>query len=62
VIDGIVAEPQGGAHRNPDAAIAALGAAVAQALDEHLGRSAQALRQQRRDRFYAIGRSGLGTV
>lgn len=62
VIDGIVAEPQGGAHRNPDAAIAAVGAAVAQALDQHAGRSAQAVRQQRRERFYAIGRSGLGAV
>jgi acetyl-CoA carboxylase carboxyl transferase subunit alpha len=56
VIDQIVREPIGGAHREPAAAIATVGAAVASALDELSDRDAAALREQRRDRFYAIGR------
>ena len=56
VIDEIIAEPIGGAHREPAAAVATVGAAVAAALDE-LGRlSPDEQRAQRRDRFLAIGR------
>jgi acetyl-CoA carboxylase carboxyl transferase subunit alpha len=56
IIDGIVAEPLGGAHRNPDTAIQALGDAVAVALDGLDGLSADALRQARRAKFLAMGR------
>ncbi|MES1203658.1 MAG: acetyl-CoA carboxylase carboxyltransferase subunit alpha [Pseudomonadota bacterium] len=56
VIDDIIAEPVGGAHRAPGAAVAAVGAAVAEALDAMAGKSPDELRVQRRDRFYAIGR------
>jgi len=56
VIDGIIKEPVGGAHREPGAAVAAVGAAVAEALDTLAGKSPDELRVQRRDRFYAIGR------
>lgn len=59
VIDAIVAEPLGGAHRRPEAAIAAVGEIVSQALDELAGLDPAALRQQRRERFYQIGRIGL---
>ena len=55
VIDGIIKEPVGGAHRAPEQAVAAVGAAVAKALDALSGLDADALRKQRRDRFYAIG-------
>src|SRR5262245_49740620 len=57
VIDGIVTEPIGGAHRDPAAAISATGEAIADALDElkHLDR--EAVRKQRRDKFLAIGRT-----
>jgi acetyl-CoA carboxylase carboxyl transferase subunit alpha len=55
VIDRIVPEPVGGAHRQAAAAIETLGAAVAEALDE-LGRlPPEALRAERRAKFLAIG-------
>jgi acetyl-CoA carboxylase carboxyl transferase subunit alpha len=57
VIDSIITEPIGGAHRDPPAAIAAAGDAIADALAA-LGRLDPAgLRQQRREKFLAIGRS-----
>ncbi|MBN8608456.1 MAG: acetyl-CoA carboxylase carboxyltransferase subunit alpha [Caulobacterales bacterium] len=56
VIDDIVKEPVGGAHREPGAAIATVGAAIAEALDDLSALSADEIRAQRRDRFLAIGR------
>jgi len=56
VIDQIIPEPVGGAHREPAAAIASVGAAVAAALDELTPLSPAQLRAQRRERFLAIGR------
>jgi acetyl-CoA carboxylase carboxyl transferase subunit alpha len=56
VIDAIIEEPVGGAHREPAAAIARVGAAIAEALDELGELDATQLRAQRRDRFLAIGR------
>lgn len=56
IIDGIIKEPLGGAHRDPEKAIAAVGAAVAKALDALSDLDGPALRAQRRDRFLAIGR------
>ena len=56
VIDTIVPEPLGGAHRAPHAAIAALGDALAGAVDGLAGQSPHALRQGRRDKFLAMGR------
>jgi acetyl-CoA carboxylase carboxyl transferase subunit alpha len=57
VIDKIVPEPVGGAHRNAAATIAATADAIAAALGE-LGRlDREALRRQRRDKFLAIGRT-----
>jgi acetyl-CoA carboxylase carboxyl transferase subunit alpha len=57
VIDTIIGEPAGGAHRDPAAAINATGEAVAAALAELHGLDGAAVRQQRRDKFMAIGRS-----
>jgi len=57
VIDQIVPEPAGGAHRDPAAAIAATGEAVANALAELAGLDREGVRRQRRDKFLAIGRS-----
>lgn len=59
VVDGIVKEPVGGAHRAPDKAIKAAGKAIDKALQALLPLSPQELRVQRRERFYAIGREGL---
>jgi len=55
VVDRIVDEPLGGAHRNPDAAIGALKGALIEELDGcgRLGRDE--LRAQRRAKFLAIG-------
>jgi len=56
VIDVIVAEPVGGAHRDRDGTITAAGEAIAKALAEFDGKSAAAIRKQRHDRFLDIGR------
>jgi len=56
VIDAIVPEPLGGAHRDPQAAILAAGEALARSLDELRGMDPSALRSQRADKFLAIGR------
>jgi acetyl-CoA carboxylase carboxyl transferase subunit alpha len=57
VIDRIVTEPPGGAHRDAAAAIAATGEAVALALDELAGLGPDEIRRQRRRKFLAIGRT-----
>jgi acetyl-CoA carboxylase carboxyl transferase subunit alpha len=55
VVDRIVDEPLGGAHRDPDAAIGALKGAVIEELDGCSKLSANKLREQRRAKFLAIG-------
>lgn len=59
IVDAIVPEPMGGAHRDPKEAIQKVGDAVEQALASLGDLSAEALRNQRKERFYAIGREGL---
>jgi acetyl-CoA carboxylase carboxyl transferase subunit alpha len=56
VIDRIVTEPIGGAHRDAAAAIAAVGDCIADAFRELKGLDREAVRRQRRDKFLAIGR------
>jgi acetyl-CoA carboxylase carboxyl transferase subunit alpha len=56
VIDAIVPEPIGGAHRDPAAAIDAAGAAIAAALDDLKDLDRDTVRRQRREKFLAIGR------
>jgi len=56
VIDTILKEPAGGAHRDPAVIIAATGEAIAQAFDEFRGLDADAIRKQRRQKFLDIGR------
>jgi acetyl-CoA carboxylase carboxyl transferase subunit alpha len=57
VIDTVVIEPTGGAHRDPKAAIAAIGEAIANALAELKPLGRDAVRKQRREKFLAMGRS-----
>jgi acetyl-CoA carboxylase carboxyl transferase subunit alpha len=57
VIDAIVPEPVGGAHRDPPATIAATGDAIAKALGDLAGLDRETVRRQRREKFLAIGRS-----
>src|SRR5262245_26481749 len=56
IIDAIVGEPVGGAHRDPAATVASTGDAIATALAELKGLDRETLRRQRRDKFLAIGR------
>jgi acetyl-CoA carboxylase carboxyl transferase subunit alpha len=56
VIDTILKEPVGGAHRDPTGMIAATGEAIAQAFDELRGLDPDAIRKQRRQKFLDIGR------
>ncbi len=55
VVDEIVSEPVGGAHRDIAAASASLALAIGKALDAMSGKDAKALRKQRRDKFLAMG-------
>jgi acetyl-CoA carboxylase carboxyl transferase subunit alpha len=56
VIDTILKEPVGGAHRDSAAMIAATGEAIAQAFSELKGLDSDAVRKQRRQKFLDIGR------
>jgi acetyl-CoA carboxylase carboxyl transferase subunit alpha len=56
IIDGIVVEPLGGAHREPEAAIRAVGDAVEAALKRFEGMPAATVRARREDKFLAMGR------
>lgn len=56
VIDRVVPEPLGGAHRDPAAAITSLGDAIEAALAELEGQAADALRKSRRAKFLKMGR------
>ena len=58
VIDQIVSEPLGGAHRDKAGAIAAAGDAIEAALCGLLALDGPALRKQRREKFLAIGNQG----
>jgi acetyl-CoA carboxylase carboxyl transferase subunit alpha len=57
VIDSVVPEPTGGAHRDPQAAIAATGEAIATALTELQGLNRETVRKLRREKFLTMGRS-----
>jgi acetyl-CoA carboxylase carboxyl transferase subunit alpha len=57
VVDEVVAEPPGGAHRQPEATIAAVGDAVAAALHRLKDLTRDELRTRRQQKFLAIGRN-----
>lgn len=57
VIDVIVREPIGGAHRDRGLAAQSVGDAIAKALSEFDGKSPAEIRKQRHERFLKIGRS-----
>ncbi len=59
VIDRIVPEPAGGAHRDGAAAIAAVGEALGAMLAEFDGMAPDAVRAERRAKFLAMGSKGL---
>ncbi|HEY0568819.1 MAG TPA: acetyl-CoA carboxylase carboxyltransferase subunit alpha [Xanthobacteraceae bacterium] len=57
VIDAIVAEPVGGAHRNPQATMSSAADAIAAAFAELSSLDRDAIRRERRAKFLAIGRT-----
>lgn len=56
VIDSILKEPAGGAHRDPAAMIATTGTAISLAFDDLRNFDGKTLRDQRRQKFLNIGR------
>jgi acetyl-CoA carboxylase carboxyl transferase subunit alpha len=59
LVDEIIPEPLGGAHRDPDAALTAIGDAIALALAPLMTMTPEALRARRREKFLAMGKVGL---
>jgi acetyl-CoA carboxylase carboxyl transferase subunit alpha len=57
IIDGIIAEPLGGAHRNKEETIEAVGTHIEKALRELTPWSASDLIRKRREKFLAYGRN-----
>ena len=56
VIDTVLKEPSGGAHRDAKTMIATTGDAIAQAMNDLRGLDGPTIRQQRRQKFLDIGR------
>ena len=59
VVDSVVAEPLGGAHRDPNAAVDALGDAFEEQLKALAGMDSAALIADRHNKYLTIGDSGL---
>lgn len=60
VIDDIIAEPLGGAHRAPETAMKAVGDAIAKQLQKLDALDPGQLRAKRRQKFLDMGKVGLG--
>ncbi|HZH46621.1 MAG TPA: acetyl-CoA carboxylase carboxyl transferase subunit alpha, partial [Roseococcus sp.] len=59
LIDAIIAEPLGGAHRDTAATMAAVGDAVEGALDPLRALDGATLRARRREKFLEMGRNAV---
>lgn len=59
VIDGIVPEPLGGAHRDPERAMNVLGDNIEAALRDMAGLDGVRLKELRREKFLSIGDKGI---
>ena len=57
IIDGIIAEPIGGAHRDGIEVVRAAGETIIQALATYEGLTPAEIRKQRRDKFLSMGRA-----
>jgi len=60
IIDEVIPEPLGGAHRKPEDSIAAVGDAIEGALKDLAGSDRGTLRTRRREKYLAMGKQGLG--
>jgi acetyl-CoA carboxylase carboxyl transferase subunit alpha len=58
--DEVIPEPLGGAHRDPETAVHAVGDAMARALEELLPLDGATLRARRREKFLSMGHDALG--
>jgi len=61
VIDAIIPEPMGGAQRDRQATIEAVGKSLGQVIDRLAKMNAKALIEERRRKFLEMGRKGLAT-
>jgi acetyl-CoA carboxylase carboxyl transferase subunit alpha len=59
VIDGIIHEPVGGAHRSPEAAVSSVRDAIETQLSQLVKIDAGQLRARRRDKFAQMGRNAI---
>jgi len=59
VIDQVVPEPMGGAHRVPEDVIGAVADGIEAALNDLLGLDGGVLKAKRRDKYLAMGKTGL---
>ena len=59
VIDEVIPEPMGGAHRAPEETIDLIGKVVSEALGELSQFDAETLRRRRQEKFLAMGKKGL---
>ncbi len=59
VIDDVIPEPMGGAHRAPEETIDLVGRVVGEAITELAKLDGDTLRQRRQDKFLAMGKKGL---
>ena len=59
VIDEVIPEPMGGAHRAPDETIDVVGRVVGEAIAELSKLDGNTLRERRQDKFLAMGKKGL---
>ncbi len=59
IIDEIVVEPLGGAHRDPQMAMDAVGDALEKTLEALVGMEGGVLRRERREKFLQMGKTGL---
>lgn len=57
IIDTIISEPVGGAHRQPEEAIESAGRAIESALKDFAGLDSDEIRRRRREKFIAMGRT-----
>jgi acetyl-CoA carboxylase carboxyl transferase subunit alpha len=59
LVDTVIAEPLGGAHRDAEATVDAVGDAIADGLLPLSAVDGPALKMRRRDKFLEMGREGL---
>ena len=59
VIDDVIPEPMGGAHRGPEETIDVVGRVISEALAELSQLDADTLRQRRQEKFLGMGKKGL---